>query len=109
MQATKTSTGSERVSLNGSKRDIRQQKGNNRRANNHVLGGAEKPLQFLHMKRVLKETILILTLSLFISLIYTAASPTGVVLLKKAFRITVSDTPEKEKVERGGASQDERK
>jgi len=66
--------------------------GNNRRANNHVLGGAEKPSNFAYEKGI-KETILILTLSLFISLIYTAASPTGVVLLKKAFRITVSDMP----------------
>ena len=71
--------------------------------------GLRSPSRFLHMKRILKETIFILTLSLFISLIYAAASPSGVVLLKKAFRITVSDTPEKEKVERGGASQDERK
>ena len=61
------------------------------------------------MKRILKETIFILTLSLFISLIYSAAYPSGVVLLKKAFRISVSDTSEKEKAENGWTSQDERK
>lgn len=61
------------------------------------------------MKRILKETIFILTLSLFISLIYAAASPSGMVLLKKAFRMAVSDTPETEKVGNGLTSQDERK
>ena len=61
------------------------------------------------MKRILKETIFILTLSLFISLIYAAASPSGMVLLKKAFRITVSDTPEKAKAGNRWTLQDERK
>ena len=61
------------------------------------------------MNKILKETIFVLTLSLFISLIYTAASPSGMVLLKKAFRISVSDTPVAEKPMRAGALQDERK
>jgi len=61
------------------------------------------------MKRILKETIFILTLSFFISLVYAAASPSGVVLLKRAFRISVSDTPEKEKAGNGWTSQDQRK
>ena len=61
------------------------------------------------MKQILKETIFILTLSLFISLIYAAASPSGVVLLKRAFRIFVSDTPEIEKAGNGWTLQDERK
>lgn len=71
--------------------------------------GLRSPSHFLHMKRILKETIFILTLSLFISLIYAAASPSGAVLLKKAFRISVSDTQEKEKAGNGWTSQDERK
>jgi len=71
--------------------------------------GLRSPSHFLQMKRILKETIFILTLSLFISLIYAAASPSCVVLLKRAFRISVSDTPLSWKVERGGASQGERK
>ncbi len=73
------------------------------------LEGLRSPSLLLHMKKILRETIFILTLSLFISLIYTAASPSGMVLLKKAFRISVSDTPVTEKVDRGGSSQDERK
>jgi len=71
--------------------------------------GLRSPSHFLHMKRILKETIFILTLSLFISLIYAAASPSGIVLLKKAFRISVSDVPETEKVGNGRSSQDEQK
>ena len=73
------------------------------------LEGLKSPSLFLNMKKILKETIFLLTLSLFISLIYTAASPSGMVLLKKAFRISVSDMPEKEKAGNGWTSQDERK
>lgn len=71
--------------------------------------GLESPSHFLHMKRILKETIFFLTLSLFISVIYTAASPSGMVLLKKAFRITAPDTPETEKAGNGETLQDDRK
>ena len=71
--------------------------------------GLESPSHFLHMKRILKETIFILTLSLFISLIYSAASPSGMVLLKKAFRISVSAAPETEKAGNGWTSLDDRK
>ncbi|MFA4827604.1 MAG: hypothetical protein WC855_01760 [Thermodesulfovibrionales bacterium] len=49
------------------------------------------PLLFLHMKRILIEILFILMLSLFVSLIYTAVSPSGMNLLKKAFRITSAD------------------
>ena len=71
--------------------------------------GLRSPSHFLHMKQILKETIFILMLSLFISLIYSAASPSGMVLLEKAFRITVSAAPETEKVGNGRSSQDEQK
>ena len=71
--------------------------------------GLRSPSHFLHMKRILKETIFILTLSLFISVIYTAASPSGMVLLKKAFRISAPDTPETEKAGNGETLQDDRK
>ncbi|MBA4372570.1 MAG: hypothetical protein C0402_06870 [Thermodesulfovibrio sp.] len=49
------------------------------------------------MKKTFQEIIFILMLSLFISLMYTTASPTGMVLLKKAFRIYVPDSPAAEK------------
>lgn len=104
MQATKTFTGSERVSLSGSRRDIRQQKGSSRRVNNHVFGGAEKPLLFLHMKRILIEILFILILSLFVSLIYTAVSPSGMNLLKKTFGISDSSNPADFKADPEGKS-----
>jgi hypothetical protein len=39
------------------------------------------------MKRVLVEAISILILSLLITLLFNAASPSGIIMLKKAFRI----------------------
>jgi len=39
------------------------------------------------MKRVLVEGIFILILSLLITLLFNAATPSGIVMLKKAFRI----------------------
>lgn len=39
------------------------------------------------MKRVLVEGIFILIFSMMITLVYNAVSPSGLILLKKAFRI----------------------
>jgi hypothetical protein len=73
-------------------------------------GGAEKPLPVsLIMKRTFGQIIFILALSLCISLIYTAASPSGLVLLKKAFRISVPVPQVSEKPDSGGVSEGNRK
>jgi hypothetical protein len=61
------------------------------------------------MKRTFGEIIFILALSLCISLIYTAASPSVMVLLKKAFRISVPVSPATEKPGQGEGSEGNRK
>lgn len=46
---------------------------------------------FFHMIKIIRETVFILILSFFLSVIYTAVSPSGIHLLKKAFRIKTAD------------------
>lgn len=45
------------------------------------------------MKKTLIEILFILMLSLLVSFIYTAVTPSGMILLKKAFRTSFDDRP----------------